>query len=137
MSRIIRVIIQNYSYLKKTERRLEIERSGKCLISLFLTSSLLLFWCKEFWIITLIIYPTHLLYFGEVETLYCSIYSFIDSILWINTLSLVLIYLIVLILWKHHWIQPQILRIRNKVLLNIENIDLEKLGMHDHNDEEA
>ena len=41
----------------KTERRLKIERSGKHLISLYLTSSLFLFWCKEFWIITLIILP--------------------------------------------------------------------------------
>ena len=32
----------------KAERRLTIERSGKYLISLFLTSSLFLFWSKEF-----------------------------------------------------------------------------------------
>ena len=46
MSRIVRV---------KTERRLRIERSGKYLISLFLASSLFMFRCKEFWIITLVI----------------------------------------------------------------------------------
>ena len=39
----------------KTERRLKIERSGIYRISLFLTSSQFLFWCKFFWIITLII----------------------------------------------------------------------------------
>ena len=39
----------------KTEKRLKIERSGKYLLSLLLTSSLFLFWRKEFWIITLII----------------------------------------------------------------------------------
>ena len=55
MSRIIRVIIQNSSYQKITERRLKIERSGKHLISLFLTSPLFLFRYKEIWIITLII----------------------------------------------------------------------------------
>ena len=37
-----------------TERRLKTERSGKYLISLFLTASLFLFWYKEYWIITLI-----------------------------------------------------------------------------------
>ena len=31
------------------------ERSGKYLISLFVTSSLFFFWCKEFWIIILLI----------------------------------------------------------------------------------
>jgi len=53
MSRIIRVLIQNSSHQSKN--RLRIERSGIYLISLLLTSSLILLWCKEFWIITLII----------------------------------------------------------------------------------
>ena len=44
MSRIIRVLIQIFLHQNKTERRLTIERSGKHLISLFLTSSLFLFW---------------------------------------------------------------------------------------------
>ena len=36
----------------------KIKRSGKYLIFLFLTSSLFLLWCKEFWIITLLIVYT-------------------------------------------------------------------------------
>ena len=60
MMRIIRVLIQNSlkqnkTRRTKTERSLTIEISGKYLTSLLLTSSLFLFWCKEFWINTLII----------------------------------------------------------------------------------
>ena len=57
MSRINDELHQTMSCTKtKKGRRLKIERSGKYLISVFITSSLLfLFWCKEFWIITLII----------------------------------------------------------------------------------
>ena len=58
MSRIlIRVLFQILCTKTKTERRFTIERSGSgiYLISLYLTSALCLFWCKEFWIITLII----------------------------------------------------------------------------------
>jgi len=40
---------------KQNKRRLKVEGSGIYLISLFSTSSPFLFWCKEFWIITLII----------------------------------------------------------------------------------
>ena len=59
MSRIIRVIIQNsFAPKQKTERRLTIERFGKYLISLFLTSILgcgntLLESCRIFKLLTL------------------------------------------------------------------------------------
>ena len=53
---MFRVLIQNSLHKnKKKESRLKIERSGIYLISLSLTSSLFLFWCKEFWFNTLII----------------------------------------------------------------------------------
>ena len=44
-----------FLFSTETERRLKIETSGIYLISLFLTSYMFLFWCKEFWIIALII----------------------------------------------------------------------------------
>ena len=51
----IRLGIQILCTKTKTERRLKTERSWKYLTSLFLSSSLFLFWFKEFWIITLTI----------------------------------------------------------------------------------
>ena len=108
MSRIIRLIIQNSLYQIKN-KEVKNREIRYLLISLFLTSSLFLFWYKEFWIITLIILL--IVYtFREVETPYVEKKTFRGSkdirfslLFWENAL----------------WRQQEIAYIRIKMLLSI------------------
>ena len=61
----IRVFIINSLHQNRNREEVKIERSGIYLISLFLTSSLFLLWCKKIWINVQIILLFIRLYFGD------------------------------------------------------------------------